>query len=175
MTRYIQIVQGKEAPQNKQARELLEYAHRINGFDKFDQRTFSRLLADQKGKDTALKGSRADPAQTWNYYRPALHSYGHIKVYEGDTELKPEALSTDPFNRKKGGAKASSLADELAKLEERIASDTKKADELRQLIKRANESAADMTDSSLYSNAPSAPQQTTSDGAGEVPEALKRG
>lgn len=163
MTRYIQIVQGKEAPQNRQAKELLEYAYRLYAFDRFDQKLFTRLLADQKGKDTALKGSRADPAQTWNYYRPAMHYYGHIRVFEGDTELKPEEMSTDPFNRHKGSVKQSSLSEELAKLEERIQADTKRAGELRQVIAKANQSAADLGGSGLWS--PQAQQAQPSAGA----------
>lgn len=171
MTRYFQIVQGKEAPQNKQARELLEYAHRVNGFDKFEARTFSRLLADQKGKETALKGSRADPSQAWNYYRPALHTYGHIKMFEGDTELKPEPLTTDPFNRRKGGQKAATLSDELTKLEERIAADTQRATDLRKLIERANQSASDMSGGSSLWDTKASPAPATSDNAGAAPQA----
>jgi hypothetical protein len=153
MSKTIRVIENAQVPENKQARELLDYAKQVHKFGKFDQADFIKLLKDQKDKNTALKNSKADPSLTWNYYRPGLWYYGFIEMYDGETKLTPKLGSIDPFKRtRKAGtpSKPKSLKDELAMLEARVEADMKRMDDIQEILEKAaaagNGGATLMTD-----------------------------
>jgi hypothetical protein len=184
MTKFIRVIENpKEEPKNKQAKELLDYARKVHGNKKFDQKDFVKLLSEQRGKETALKNSKADPALTWNYYRPALWFYGSIEMYEDDTKLTPKLGSIDPYNRtKKSANKSLSLTDELKMLEERVEKDMERMEEINDLLKKAAEANADSsnagTDTTSAGEDTASGANTTNSGTedkvagteGEIPE-----
>lgn len=122
MTRYLTAVENVDPPENKQARELLQYfVSKVGYGKKADLKKWNEHLATQTGRNTALKDSRANPKLTFNYYRPGLLFYGHMKLWEDNQEIAQKQPETDPFNRKRKAAPAKSTKarlDELRKLVE---------------------------------------------------------
>jgi len=155
MTKFLKVLERDTPPENKQARELWVYATQLHGHNKFDKSVFLKNLKEQKGKDTALKNSIADPSLTFNYYLPGLINYDFMEMYEDDVKLPKKKGAIDPFNRtRKTVTKlVETHQEEHDRLSKRIESDMARMEELEALM-AAKASDATVTENTDTAEAP---------------------